>query len=58
VRVKGGFTHAGAAGTNTFRFMGRLRGRALRRGKYRLVAVATDAAGNRSAALRRPFRIK
>lgn len=58
VRLRGSFTQTGTAGLNSFRFMGRLRGRALRRGKYRLVAVATDAAGNRSAPVRRAFRIR
>ena len=53
----GGFTHAGVAGENRFRFSGRVKRRALKPGKYRLVAVAVDAAGNRSARLSRPFRI-
>jgi hypothetical protein len=56
--VKGSFVHAGDTGANALRFMGRLRGRTLKRGKYRLVAVAVDAAGNRSGAVRRSFRIK
>ena len=56
-RVSGSFTHAGAGGLNTFRFMGRLGGKPLRRGNYRLVAVATDGAGNASKAARHPFRI-
>jgi hypothetical protein len=38
-RVKGSFTHAGAAGANSRRFSGRLRGRALRPGRYRLLAT-------------------
>jgi hypothetical protein len=37
-RLKGGFSHQGAAGPNSFRFSGRLRSRALRPGRYRLVA--------------------
>jgi hypothetical protein len=36
-KVKGGFAHQGAAGSNSFRFSGRLGGRALRPGKYRLL---------------------
>ena len=36
-KLRGGFSHQGAAGPNSFRFSGRLRGRALRPGKYRLV---------------------
>jgi hypothetical protein len=57
VRVRGSFSHPGAAGTNTFKFSGRLRNRKLAVARYRLVAVATDAAGNKSAAKRRNFRI-
>jgi hypothetical protein len=56
--VKGSFTHQGQAGLSSFRFMGRMRGRALKRGSYRLNAVARDAAGNASKRARRPFRIK
>jgi hypothetical protein len=36
-KLKGGFSHQGAAGPNSFRFSGRLRSRALKPGKYRLV---------------------
>ena len=57
VKVRGNFTHAGVAGANRFRFSGRLRNRALARASYRLVARATDAAGNRSAVKRAAFRI-
>ena len=38
--LKAGFTHAGAAGANAFRFTGRIGGKALRPGAYRLVARA------------------
>jgi hypothetical protein len=55
--VPGSFSHRGIAGTNGFRFSGRLRGRKLRPGAYRLTIVATDAAGNRSAPRRGAFRI-
>jgi hypothetical protein len=55
--VRGSFTHAGNAGLNRFRFTGRLRGRKLRVGAYRLALVATDAAGNRSPARYATFRI-
>ena len=47
----------GKAGANSRRFSGRIRGRALRRGEYRLILVATDAAGNRSARVTLRFRI-
>jgi hypothetical protein len=57
-RVAGGITRQDAAGLATFRFMGRLRGRSLKPGRYRLVAAAKDPAGNRSKPKRRPFRIK
>jgi len=57
VRVRGGFAHSGAAGTNRFHFTGRIRRRTLRAGRYRLVAQAADSAGNRSTAKRRAFRI-
>lgn len=56
--VRGGFAQDGAAGTNRIRFMGRLRGRALSAGSYRLVTTARDAAGNATARpARRSFRI-
>lgn len=48
---------AAPPGRTPLRFMGRMRGRPLRRGRYLLVAAATDAAGNRSAPVRRAFRI-
>ena len=57
VLQRGSFTVAGAAGETHFRFTGRLRGRKLRPGRYRLVAVATDGDGNRSAAKRAGFRV-
>jgi hypothetical protein len=57
VKVRGSFTHAGRAGANSFKFTGRLRGRKLSPARYRLVAVARDAAGNVSAARRSNFRI-
>ena len=53
----GGFTHAGIRGENRFRFSGRIKRKALKPGNYRLVAVAVDAAGNKSKKLSRPFRI-
>lgn len=57
VAVRGSFTTSGVAGANTLRFRGRVGGRRLRPGRYRLVAVARDAAGNASAPARTPFRI-
>ena len=57
VTLRGSFSHLGGAGANRLRFRGRLRARKLRPGRYRLRAVATDAAGNRSRARRVPFRV-
>jgi hypothetical protein len=57
VALRGSFVHAGAAGANSFRFTGRLRGRKLRLGRHRLQARAVDSAGNRSPAARTGFRI-
>jgi len=53
--VGGFFLHAGREGQNSFRFSGRMGGRALKPGSYRLVGVPTDAAGNVGAAARRRF---
>ena len=57
VRQRGSFTVAAGAGETRFRFTGRLRGRKLRPGRYRLVAVATDDTGKRSAPKRARFTI-
>jgi hypothetical protein len=57
VRVRGSFTHQGAAGQNRFRFTGRLARKALRPGRYRLVGSPVDAAGNRGKRVARAFRI-
>jgi hypothetical protein len=47
-RLAGTVTDAGDDGANTFAFRGRLRGRPLAPGRYRLRAVATDHAGSAS----------
>jgi len=57
-RVTGMFTHAGKRGVTTIRFSGRLGRRALKRGRYQLVAVARDAAGNVSARRVAPYEIR
>jgi len=44
--LKGGLTKPGAQGANTVRFNGRLRGKALKAGGYRLVVTPTDGARN------------
>jgi hypothetical protein len=56
-RLRGGFSDRGRAGTNALRWSGRLRGRALRRGTYRIASRARDAAGNRSRLRYATFRI-
>jgi hypothetical protein len=56
-RFRPGFTHVGRAGRNRFRFTGRVGGRRLRAGRWRLVARPTDAAGNRGHAVHTSFRI-
>jgi hypothetical protein len=47
----------GKAGANKKRFGGRIRGKALRRGRYRAVLRATDATGHKAKAKRLSFRI-
>jgi hypothetical protein len=50
-------TIAGQAGRTTRTFSGRLGGKALKRGRYRLQLGAVDLAGNRAKPVRIPFRI-
>ncbi len=57
ITLPGAFTHQGKTGQNTLTFRGRLRGRKLRPGRYRLRAIATDPAGNKSQPARGRFRI-
>lgn len=56
VAVKGSFTKAGVKGANALRFSGRLRGKRLASGSYRLTATA-KASDGRSASRTAPFRI-
>jgi hypothetical protein len=56
-RLSVAFTVNGKAGKNSFKFRGRIGGRMLKRGRYRLSSVATDAAGNKSAVMRKRFKI-
>jgi hypothetical protein len=53
----GSFTHIDKAAANSFHFSGRLRGRRLAPGSYRLQAIAHDAAGN-GRAVDKSFTIK
>jgi Tol biopolymer transport system component len=54
----GAFSRPLAAGANRLVWDGRLKGKRLRPGRYRLVLKATDAAGNRSAPARLAFRVR
>jgi sugar lactone lactonase YvrE len=47
----------GVPGANSRRFSGRVRGRLLRPGRYRAIAVAVDGVGNRSVARRVRLRV-
>jgi len=55
--LRGKFTHRGKAGVNRLRWSGRLRGRRLKRGRYRLIARARRGTGLRSTQVRARFRI-
>jgi hypothetical protein len=57
VSVRGSFSRAGTAGTNRFKFTGRLRGRKLAPGTYRLTAVASNANGKSVAVTSSSFTI-
>jgi hypothetical protein len=56
VKVKGSFTQAGKAGKNRFKFSGRLRGRKLKPGRYKLVATPGTGA-TKGKARSKAFRI-
>jgi hypothetical protein len=55
--VSGSFKDAGEVGGNSLRFLGRMAGKRLKRGLYRLVALPVDAAGNTGNAVFIRFRI-
>lgn len=55
--VTGSFTYPGKAGKNTFTFRGRIGGKALRTGSYRLNGTATDPANNTSTPRNKTFKI-
>jgi len=57
LKVRGQIERTGVAGSNSFRFTGRLDGLKLAPGSYRTVSVAADAAGNPSAVVRRGFSV-
>jgi hypothetical protein len=56
VRLKGSFSRDGVAGKNSFHFTGRLNGRKLKPGRYRLVATPT-AGGQKGKSTSSGFRI-
>ena len=56
-RAMGSISYTTRAGLNRFAFTGRLGGRRLRPGSYRLIGRALDPAGNRSVAETVPFRV-
>jgi hypothetical protein len=58
VRARGSFIHKGAAGANTFRFTGRLAGKRLARGGYRLIAEPIAADGSRGTPRGAAFKIR
>jgi hypothetical protein len=53
----GNFTHQGVVGTNHFHFTGRIGGRALSPGSYRLNATPKSATGHVGKTKQTPFRI-
>jgi hypothetical protein len=57
VRLRGHFSHGSQSGVNQFQFTGRLSHHALAPGRYRLVAVAKNSAGQTTAARRASFRV-
>jgi hypothetical protein len=55
--VKGAFTVAGKAGKDTFTFRGRMGGKSLKPGSYRLNGTATDPSKNASVPKQKGFKI-
>ena len=55
--MTGSFTVPGKAGKNTITFRGRVGGRKLRTGSYRMTGTATDPAKNASTPAKATFRI-
>jgi CSLREA domain-containing protein len=58
IAVPGTFTHADKPGKNTVKWNGKLKGKALKTGSYRLVATATTKAGLRGTAKTTAFTVK
>ncbi len=57
INVRGTLRQQGRPGYNQRRFNGTLQRRRLKTGRYRLTAVARDAAGNRGQPVRVAFRV-
>ncbi len=55
--LKGSFTQAAKVGVNRLKFKGRLGKKVLVPGRYRLVTVAREAAGNACAVKRTSFTV-
>jgi streptogramin lyase len=53
----GSFSRLSTLGQNSFKFTGRIKNRALKPGRYRMLLVARDAAGNASKAKAVRFRV-
>jgi hypothetical protein len=58
VRVRGSFTRSAGPGAVSFRFAGRIGGRRLPPGRYRLLASPRDALGSAGADKRAAFRVE
>jgi hypothetical protein len=56
VLVRGSVSRADTGGKSSFRFSGKLRGKRLAAGSYRLIATARDAAGNVGKPVMAAFR--
>ena len=56
--LNGSFARSSTAGKNTFKFTGRLGGKRLRPGSYKLIGTPVDAAGNKGKPQTKSFKIK
>lgn len=58
VPVRGSFAVTGTTGGNKFRFTGRVHGRKLARGSYRLIATPREPTGAKGTAVRLQFHVR
>jgi hypothetical protein len=56
-KTKGTLKRSGRAGANSVAFSGRIGARKLAKGRYRIVATATDTAGNKAKQKTAAFRV-